>query len=256
MATPNGLARIEAHGEKKDENGVCHEDDSALPVRAQTIDELHSLQRKRSAPTSAALSDDSEEKHHRQQMQSISTTAAAQRTGSSPPVDVVMAMRKRNHGNDNWRNNTAAGAVVGAGARQLLRQALEDAPPTVLLGVGFVTSVAAVRAAASLAYPAYLGSLAVAGALFGGLGTMWAAGWVAADPALRVLGAHGCRRRPQRRLQNLLRYASRCRSIRVQLRTRSGPELTQIGSNKLREAGKSLVFCCCYVTCRQLFSFP
>lgn len=79
MATPNGLARIETtHGKKKHENGVCH-DDSAAPVRAQTIDELHSLQRKRSAPTTpikdgaatafaAALS---EEERHRQQLQSI-----------------------------------------------------------------------------------------------------------------------------------------------------------------------------------------
>jgi phosphoenolpyruvate carboxykinase (ATP) len=78
MAAPNGLARIETHGKKKHENGVCH-DDSAAPVRAQTIDELHSLQRKRSAPTTpikdgaaasfaAALS---EEERHRQQLQSI-----------------------------------------------------------------------------------------------------------------------------------------------------------------------------------------
>jgi phosphoenolpyruvate carboxykinase (ATP) len=79
MAAPNGLARIETHGKTKQHvNGVCH-DDSAAPVRAQTIDELHSLQRKWSAPTTpikdgaaspfaAALS---EEERHRQQLQSI-----------------------------------------------------------------------------------------------------------------------------------------------------------------------------------------
>lgn len=79
-STPNGLARIETHGAKtkKHENGICH-DDSSAPVRAQTIDELHSLQRKRSAPTTpikdgasspfaAALS---EEERQRQQLQSI-----------------------------------------------------------------------------------------------------------------------------------------------------------------------------------------
>lgn len=78
MATPNGLARIETTGKKKQDNGVWY-DDSSAPVRAQTIDELHSLQRKRSAPTTpikdgaastfaAALS---EEERHRQQLQSI-----------------------------------------------------------------------------------------------------------------------------------------------------------------------------------------
>jgi phosphoenolpyruvate carboxykinase (ATP) len=79
MATSNGLARIETNGKKKKhENGVCH-DDSSAPVRAQTIDELHSLQKKRSAPTTpikdgaastfaAALT---EEQRQKQQLQSI-----------------------------------------------------------------------------------------------------------------------------------------------------------------------------------------
>ena len=93
MAAPNGLARIETHGKKQHENGVCH-DDSAAPVRAQTIDELHSLQRKRSAPTTpikdgadspfaAALS---EEERHRQQMQSIRCSRPRRLHYSDPPT--------------------------------------------------------------------------------------------------------------------------------------------------------------------------
>lgn len=86
MATPNGLARIETNGATKPDNGVCH-DDSSAPVRAQTIDELHSLQRKRSAPSTPKRSAPttpikggahspfavaiSEEERHTQQMQSI-----------------------------------------------------------------------------------------------------------------------------------------------------------------------------------------
>ncbi|KAL6645895.1 hypothetical protein ACP70R_017503 [Stipagrostis hirtigluma subsp. patula] len=93
MAAPNGLARIETHGGKKHENGVCH-DDSTPPVRAQTIDELHSMQRKRSAPTTpikdraatafaAALS---EEERHRQQLQSISASLASLTRETGPKV--------------------------------------------------------------------------------------------------------------------------------------------------------------------------
>lgn len=72
----NGLAKITT----KRENGICH-DDSGPTVKAQTIDELHSLQKKKSAPTTpiningtegafsfAALS---EEERHIQQLQSI-----------------------------------------------------------------------------------------------------------------------------------------------------------------------------------------
>jgi phosphoenolpyruvate carboxykinase (ATP) len=86
MATPNGLARIETTGKKKQDNGVWY-DDSSAPVRAQTIDELHSLQRKRSAPSTPKRSAPttpikggahspfavaiSEEERHTQQMQSI-----------------------------------------------------------------------------------------------------------------------------------------------------------------------------------------
>ncbi|XP_042410155.1 phosphoenolpyruvate carboxykinase (ATP)-like [Zingiber officinale] len=46
----NGLPKIQTQGREKPENGICH-DDSASPVKAKTIDELHSLQKKRSAPT-------------------------------------------------------------------------------------------------------------------------------------------------------------------------------------------------------------
>jgi phosphoenolpyruvate carboxykinase (ATP) len=84
MATPNGLARIDTNGgaaKKKHENGICH-DDSSAPVRAQNIDELHSMQRKRSAPTTPIKQADgaavspfaaaiSEEGRRTQQLQSI-----------------------------------------------------------------------------------------------------------------------------------------------------------------------------------------
>ena len=70
-----GLPVIQTHKNSKE---VCH-DDSAQPVRAQTIDELHSLQKKRSAPTTpikatqgaAFASTISEEDRYRQQLQSI-----------------------------------------------------------------------------------------------------------------------------------------------------------------------------------------
>lgn len=70
----NGLAKIQTH-EKKG-NGVCH-DDSTPPVKAQTIDELHSLQKKKSAPTTpikgtqGGFSAVSEEERQKQQLQSI-----------------------------------------------------------------------------------------------------------------------------------------------------------------------------------------
>lgn len=69
----NGLTKIQTH---KKENGICH-DDSAPPVKAQTIDELHSLQKKKSAPTTpikgtqGAFAPISEEERHQQQLQSI-----------------------------------------------------------------------------------------------------------------------------------------------------------------------------------------
>lgn len=71
------LPRIQVAAHK---NGICH-DDSGTPVKAQTIDELHSLQKKRSAPTtpvdgvvseaSALFAQMSEDERHRLQLQSI-----------------------------------------------------------------------------------------------------------------------------------------------------------------------------------------
>lgn len=70
----NGLAKI--HTQKR-QYGICH-DDSSAPVKAQTIDELHSLQKKKSAPTTpldgvqgAFASYLTEEERHKQQLQSI-----------------------------------------------------------------------------------------------------------------------------------------------------------------------------------------
>ncbi|KAG6528582.1 hypothetical protein ZIOFF_010761 [Zingiber officinale] len=40
------MPKIQTHGREKPENGICH-DNSAPPVKAKTIDELHSLQKKR-----------------------------------------------------------------------------------------------------------------------------------------------------------------------------------------------------------------
>ncbi|KAG6473967.1 hypothetical protein ZIOFF_067887 [Zingiber officinale] len=40
------MSKIQTHGREKPENGICH-DDSVPPVKAKTIDELHSLQKKR-----------------------------------------------------------------------------------------------------------------------------------------------------------------------------------------------------------------
>lgn len=69
------LPRIHTHVNK---NGICH-DDSAQPVKAQTIDELHSLQKKKSAPTTpikdssnaSTFSVISEEERQKLQLQSI-----------------------------------------------------------------------------------------------------------------------------------------------------------------------------------------
>lgn len=70
----NGLAKIQTH--KKHSNGICH-DDSGPTVKANTIDELHSLQKKKSAPTTpvtgsqAPFATLTEEERHKQQLQSI-----------------------------------------------------------------------------------------------------------------------------------------------------------------------------------------
>ncbi|KAK4426497.1 Phosphoenolpyruvate carboxykinase (ATP) [Sesamum alatum] len=84
----NGLAKIQTN---KKAEGVCH-DDSTPPVKAQTIDELHSLQMKKSAPTTpidgmkgpfAAFSEDERSK---QQLQSISASLASLTRETGPKV--------------------------------------------------------------------------------------------------------------------------------------------------------------------------
>lgn len=69
----NGPGKIQT---QKSHNGICH-DDSGPTVKAQTIDELHSLQQKKSAPSTpvtgsqtpfATLSDQERQK---MQLQSI-----------------------------------------------------------------------------------------------------------------------------------------------------------------------------------------
>ncbi|KAL0431425.1 UNVERIFIED_CONTAM: Phosphoenolpyruvate carboxykinase (ATP) [Sesamum radiatum] len=84
----NGLAKIQTN---KKAEGVCH-DDSTPPVKAQTIDELHSLQMKKSAPTTpidgmkgpfAAFAEDERSK---QQLQSISASLASLTRETGPKV--------------------------------------------------------------------------------------------------------------------------------------------------------------------------
>ncbi|KAL7262428.1 hypothetical protein ACSBR1_000744 [Camellia fascicularis] len=88
----NGLAKIQTQKKKTHEDEICH-DDSAPPVKAKTIDELHSLQRKRSAPTTpikgtqgAFASAMSEEDRHKQQLQSISASLASLTRETGPKV--------------------------------------------------------------------------------------------------------------------------------------------------------------------------
>ncbi|XP_073288937.1 phosphoenolpyruvate carboxykinase (ATP) 1-like [Primulina huaijiensis] len=84
----NGLPKI--HTEKRAE-GICH-DDSTTPVKAQTIDELHSLQKKKSAPTTPINVGDqapfapSEEERSKQQLQSISASLASLTRETGPKV--------------------------------------------------------------------------------------------------------------------------------------------------------------------------
>ncbi|CAL9076939.1 unnamed protein product [Musa acuminata var. zebrina] len=99
VVMPNGLPKIHTHGGGAGaENGICH-DDSAPPVKAQTIDELHSLQKKRSAPTTpikdglqqqqhgnAAFATISEEERHKLQLQSISASLASLTRETGPKV--------------------------------------------------------------------------------------------------------------------------------------------------------------------------
>lgn len=85
----NGLAKIQT---QKKQNGICH-DDSTTPVNAQTLDELHSLQKKKSAPSTpikgaqagfaAQLSEDEIQK---QQLKSISASLASLTRETGPKV--------------------------------------------------------------------------------------------------------------------------------------------------------------------------
>ncbi|KAK8951838.1 Phosphoenolpyruvate carboxykinase [ATP] [Platanthera zijinensis] len=81
---------------KKAENNICH-DDSGPTVKAQTIDELRSLQKKRSAPSTpinldgnaqfpTAFSTVSEEDRQRLQLQSISASLASLTRETGPKV--------------------------------------------------------------------------------------------------------------------------------------------------------------------------
>ncbi|XP_039138952.1 LOW QUALITY PROTEIN: phosphoenolpyruvate carboxykinase (ATP) 1-like [Dioscorea cayenensis subsp. rotundata] len=84
------LPRIHTHVNK---NGICH-DDSAQPVKAQTIDELHSLQKKKSAPTTpikdssnaSTFSVISEEERQKLQLQSISASLASLTRETGPKL--------------------------------------------------------------------------------------------------------------------------------------------------------------------------
>ncbi|KAF7140500.1 hypothetical protein RHSIM_Rhsim06G0068700 [Rhododendron simsii] len=89
----NGLAKIHTQKKKAEAGEVCH-DDSGPTVKAQTIDELHSLQRKKSAPTTpitgtpkaAFASALSEEERQKQQLQSISASLASLTRETGPKV--------------------------------------------------------------------------------------------------------------------------------------------------------------------------
>ncbi|XP_022132685.1 phosphoenolpyruvate carboxykinase (ATP)-like [Momordica charantia] len=75
----------------KIEKVTCH-DDITLPIKAQTIDELHHLQKKRSSPTTpigaaqTVFSTISEEDRQRQQLQSISASLASLTRETGPNV--------------------------------------------------------------------------------------------------------------------------------------------------------------------------
>ncbi|KAG8384201.1 hypothetical protein BUALT_Bualt04G0093400 [Buddleja alternifolia] len=84
-----GLPKI--HTDKKANDAICH-DDSTTPVKAQTIDELHSLQKKKSAPTTPSngiqgpFAVSSEEERSKQQLQSISASLASLTRETGPKV--------------------------------------------------------------------------------------------------------------------------------------------------------------------------
>uniref|UniRef100_A0A2N9IKB3 phosphoenolpyruvate carboxykinase (ATP) n=1 Tax=Fagus sylvatica TaxID=28930 RepID=A0A2N9IKB3_FAGSY len=84
----NGPSKIQT---QKKQNEVCH-DDSAAPVNARTIDELHSLQKKKSTPTTpikgtqGAFAVISDQDRQKQQLQSISASLASLTRETGPKV--------------------------------------------------------------------------------------------------------------------------------------------------------------------------
>jgi phosphoenolpyruvate carboxykinase (ATP) len=84
----NGLGKIHT---KKHHNGICH-DDSGPTVKASTIDELHSLQKKKSAPTtpnsgtSTPFANLTDEERQKMQLQSISASLASLTRETGPKV--------------------------------------------------------------------------------------------------------------------------------------------------------------------------
>ncbi|KAL7141577.1 hypothetical protein ABFS83_08G062800 [Erythranthe nasuta] len=85
----SGLPEIQTHEKKAD--GIFHHDITA-PVNAQTIDELHSLQKKKSAPTTpldgiqGSFTAVSDEARSKQQLQSISASLASLTRETGPKV--------------------------------------------------------------------------------------------------------------------------------------------------------------------------
>lgn len=71
MDALNGLAPITVPRETEDPvNSLC-KDDTSAPVKASTIDELHSLQKKKSAPTTPKGFRDADDALHLAQLESI-----------------------------------------------------------------------------------------------------------------------------------------------------------------------------------------
>ncbi|CAN8276507.1 unnamed protein product [Cochlearia groenlandica] len=87
------MPKITTGATKRGNGGICH-DDSGPTVKATTIDELHSLQKKRSAPTTpinqsgaaAAFAAVAEEERQKIQLQSISASLASLTRESGPKV--------------------------------------------------------------------------------------------------------------------------------------------------------------------------
>lgn len=82
----NGLARINVPaGADAHPNGVCR-DDTSLPVTASTVDELHRLQKKKSAPTTPKGATVAVEDVYSAQLESISASLASFSREKGPKV--------------------------------------------------------------------------------------------------------------------------------------------------------------------------